>query len=112
RSRLLAAGFLVVLGSALPFLGAQEGPVRTDPSVRPAVHVPQEPVMGKESEATPTATPEDLPPLARQFHLSAQRGAAWLYRMNGVKGRFLHGYLPAVQAPLEGDHYLRQACAA
>jgi hypothetical protein len=51
-------------------------------------------------------------PLQKQFALSAQRGADWLFRMNGIKGRFLTGFLPALKADLEGDHYLRQAGAA
>jgi hypothetical protein len=50
-------------------------------------------------------------PLQKQFSLSAQRGADWLFRMNGVKGRFLIGFLPALKTELEGDHYLRQAGA-
>jgi hypothetical protein len=53
-----------------------------------------------------------LPPLQQQMYLSAQRGADWLCRTNQTDGRFLHGYLPALKAPLEGDHYLRQAGAA
>jgi hypothetical protein len=44
--------------------------------------------------------------------LTAQRGADWLYRMNGVKGRFLPGYLPDLKQELEGDSYLRQVGAA
>jgi hypothetical protein len=44
--------------------------------------------------------------------VSAQCGADWLYRMNGIKGRFLYGYLPALEAEMEGDHLLRQAGAA
>jgi hypothetical protein len=44
--------------------------------------------------------------------LSARRGADWLYRMNGVKGRFLYGYLPALKLEMEGNHYLRQLAAA
>ena len=43
---------------------------------------------------------------------SCQRGADWLYRMNGIKGRFLYGYLPALKIEAEGDHYLRQVGAA
>jgi hypothetical protein len=43
---------------------------------------------------------------------SAQRGADWLFRMNGVKGRFLYGYLPALKTEMEGDNYLRQIGAA
>jgi hypothetical protein len=40
------------------------------------------------------------------------RGAEWLFRMNTVKGRFLPGFLPSVNAVMEGDNYLRQAGAA
>jgi hypothetical protein len=50
-------------------------------------------------------------PLQKQFSLSAQRGADWLFRMNGVKGRFMMGFLPALKTDLEGDHFLRQAGA-
>jgi hypothetical protein len=60
-------------------------------------------------------TPRDLSRLTdlqRQIYYSAQRGAEWLFRMNGVKGRFTNGHLPALDAPLEGDHFLRQAEAA
>lgn len=53
-----------------------------------------------------------LPPLQQQMYLSAQRGADWLCRANQADGRFIHGYLPALRVPLEGDHYLRQAGAA
>jgi hypothetical protein len=66
---------------------------------------------------TPRADPEapdfsKLPPLQQQMLLSARRGADWLFRMNGVKGRFLYGALPALDVRMEGDHYLRQATAA
>jgi hypothetical protein len=44
--------------------------------------------------------------------LSARRGADWLYRSNRQDGRFVHGFVPCLQAVLEGDHYLRQAGAA
>jgi hypothetical protein len=50
--------------------------------------------------------------LQQQFQSSAQRGADWLSRMNGVKGKFLPGWLPALNAPLDGDSVLRQAGAA
>ena len=35
------------------------------------------------------------------MHLSAQRGADWLFRANRSDGRFVYGFLPAVNAPLE-----------
>jgi hypothetical protein len=53
-----------------------------------------------------------LPPLQQQMYLSAQRGADWLCRVNQADGRFIHGYLPALRTPLEGDHYVRQVGAA
>ncbi len=53
-----------------------------------------------------------LSPLQQQMRLSCLRGADWLYNMNGVKGRFLYGYLPALKTSLEGDNYLKQAGSA
>jgi hypothetical protein len=53
-----------------------------------------------------------LSPLQRQMDLSAERGADWLYRANRADGRFVPGYVPALNVVLEGDHYLRQAGAA
>ncbi len=53
-----------------------------------------------------------LSELQRQMLLHTQRGAEWLYRMNGVKGRFVYGIHPAVADFMEGDYYLRQATAA
>jgi hypothetical protein len=67
------------------------------------------PLADSRPEPSPTA---ELSPLAQQMHLSAQWGIAWLSRMNGINGRFLPGYLPALQTPVSGDHYLRQAGAA
>jgi hypothetical protein len=43
---------------------------------------------------------------------SALAGAEWLCRMNGVDGAFVHGHLPALNAPMPGDDYLRQIGAA
>jgi hypothetical protein len=51
-------------------------------------------------------------PLQKQMYLSASRGADWLARANRSDGRFVYGYLPALKANLEGDHYLRQVGAA
>jgi hypothetical protein len=50
--------------------------------------------------------------LQKQILLAGQRGADWMFRMHGVKGRFVPGYLPALKQELEGDDYLRQAGAA
>ena len=50
--------------------------------------------------------------LQKEMLHSCQRGADWLYRVHGIKGRFLYGYLPALKLEMEGDHYLRQVGAA
>jgi hypothetical protein len=42
---------------------------------------------------------------------TAQRGADWLFRSNRPDGRFEYGFLPALQKPMSGDHYLRQVGA-
>jgi hypothetical protein len=46
------------------------------------------------------------------MYLSVLGGADWLHRANRDDGRFVYGYLPAVNAVMEGDHYLRQVGAA
>ncbi|HTU20575.1 MAG TPA: hypothetical protein VMG10_21115 [Gemmataceae bacterium] len=53
-----------------------------------------------------------LDEFSKEMLVSCQRGADWLSRINGTKGRFPDGYLPAVNAAIEGDNYLRQAGAA
>jgi hypothetical protein len=53
-----------------------------------------------------------LDEFSKEMLVSCQRGADWLSRINGTKGRFLHGYVPALNTPMEGDNYLRQAGAA
>jgi hypothetical protein len=50
--------------------------------------------------------------LRDQVEHSMRSGAEWLFRMNTVKGRFLPGFLPALNAVMEGDNFLRQAGAA
>jgi hypothetical protein len=53
-----------------------------------------------------------LPPRQQQMYLSAQRGADWLFRMNGPDGRFVNGLVTSLKTNLDGDHYLRQVGAA
>jgi hypothetical protein len=78
-------------------------------AANPAQPTPRDPVQ---PSATPARDLSQLPPLQKQIWLSAQRGAEWLYRANGPDGRFTYGLVPALKAPLEGDHFLRQAGAA
>jgi hypothetical protein len=53
-----------------------------------------------------------LKPVQRQFLLAAQRGAAWLQRMNEPNGRFVAAFSPSLRVALDGDHFLHQAGAA
>jgi hypothetical protein len=108
------AGGLVVLLGGFTALSLTRGqapppapPAETTSSPRPSP--PAAAVAGK---AGPGADPSKLDPLQRQMYWNAQRGADWLYRMNGRDGRFVHGLQPALNAPLEGSHYLRQIGAA
>lgn len=72
-------------------------------------------------QANPVPSPPAAPknrdlsrygPLQQQMLLSARRGADWLYRVNGVKGRFLYGYLPDLKQEMDGDSLLAQVEAA
>ncbi|MGE3806827.1 MAG: hypothetical protein AB7K24_19335 [Gemmataceae bacterium] len=111
RARIAGFGGLVFLFAGLLALRGQEALRPTgaapleyrNPPVTTTTLVPQRPA-GKD--------PAKLSPLTKQMYLSAQRGADWLYRMNGNDGRFVYGYVPALNQVLEGDHYLRQAGAA
>ena len=51
-------------------------------------------------------------PLVGPAEASARRGAEWLARMHDVKGRFHYGFLPSLNALMEGDNDLSQAGAA
>jgi hypothetical protein len=70
----------------------------------PAPHDGDKPAAGRDLSK--------LSPLQQQMYLSVQRGADWLYRVNRPDGRFVYGYLPALNTAMEGDHYLRQVGAA
>ena len=54
----------------------------------------------------------DFPEVSQQSFLAARRGMEWLFRMNQPNGRFVPGFVPALNVALEGDHFLRQATAA
>lgn len=104
---------LVVAGGGFVGFSLSRGQDRTIPPVSTPV------TAASALPASPPAVGErgvrdlsKLPPLQHQMYLSAQRGADWLCRTNQADGRFMHGYLPALKAPLEGDHYLRQVGAA
>jgi hypothetical protein len=101
-------GVLFVTGcgfAAWSVLLGQTPPPPTPPSsVVPAALVTPAP-------AKPTELSK-LTPLQQQMYVSVHTAADWLFRVNRSDGRFIYGYLPAVNQPMEGDHYLRQIGAA
>jgi hypothetical protein len=81
----------------------------------------QEPPGPQPVGTAATASVEPLKPardlskltlLQQQMYRCAQRGGDWLHRANRPDGRFVYGYVPDLNTPLEGDHYLRQVGAA
>jgi hypothetical protein len=90
--------------------------VPAQPPPRPAAAVA--PAAGDAAPLVPASPkPAADPPsggsaLCQQVEISMACGAAWLFRMNGVNGRFLPGFLPALNAVMEGDDFLRQTGAA
>jgi hypothetical protein len=89
------------------------------PPPSPDAAPPPAPPLPRLSFEAPAARPAApgldvaaLNPLQKQMYLSAQRGGDWLFRANRQDGRFVYGHLPAVNCPMEGDHYLRQVGAA
>lgn len=112
-ARLLA---LTLGGLALSLLSLTRGQETPGPSPlaapRPGPAHPPQPAAAQLPTPRPPRDLSRLSPLHRQIYLNAQRGADWLYRVNGPDGRFVYGYLPALQTVMEGDHYLRQAGAA
>lgn len=100
-NRTLALMALVTLGSftlSSPQLSAQG----TTPPPAPGSS-PNQPSQAK-------AAPKH--PLQFQMHQSSKRGADWLFRMNGPKGRFVPGLLVDVHQEIEQDSLIRQAIAA
>ena len=76
------------------------------PTTPTAPLVPSLPELGA-YKADPTPLSQQ-----QQIEFGARRGAEWLFRMNDVKGHFVHGMVPALNTVLEGDHFLRQVGAA
>jgi hypothetical protein len=112
---LLSAGFITLTMTRAQdrTVAAPQTPTATapapveSPAPRPAV-----PVSSAPRPAPAALDPNKLEGLQRQIYLSAYRGTDWLWRMNLDKGRFLDGWVPALNAPLEGEDFLRQAGSA
>ena len=120
RTRLAPLAATALLGAAgFAMLSLTHGQDAGEPVVAPAPKrlpvAPARLTAPPPADAAPFKPSRDLSrlkPLTRQLYLAAVRGSGWLDRMNEKKGRFVHGWLPALNTPLEGDHALRQAGAA
>ena len=104
-------GLLLIIGGAVTLSwswGQDRPPTEEDSSSAPMT---LEIAPGRSAQGANVPPSEaDLSkynPLQKQMYLSASRGADWLARANRSDGRFVYGYLPALKANLEGDHYLR-----
>ncbi len=108
RTPLAPVACLLLLGSA----GFLTLSLTRGQDSKPAPAAPRPLKVPPLPAARPARDLARLPPLHRQMFLSARRGAEWLSRLHGVKGRFEHGLLPALNAALDGDRPARQAGAA
>src|SRR5436305_10101200 len=80
-----------------------ENPPITPPAIKPVAATGNGPGLVTPAVANSPALPkvvhdlDKMPAFTRQVHLSAQRGAEWLHRVdNPVTGRFLPGLVPAL----------------
>jgi hypothetical protein len=121
RTRMALLAFAVLTAAAFATWSLTHGqdpttpqPPATTPGQAPASPITAAPATAliPAEKANPARDLTRLTPLQQQMYFGAQRGADWLFRLNRTDGRFVYGYLPAVSAVMEGDHYLRQAGAA
>src|SRR3954452_17395354 len=108
-TRSLHIGFVVAVGSTI-IVASQAQPPENPP--RPLPSAVTQAGFTEPPPSTTTRAGRDLsqlPPLAQQIYLSAQRGSEWLYRVNQPTGRFLPGWDPALNQPGESEHFTRQA---
>ncbi len=88
-----------------PPSGADPAPPAAAPAGDPPPLIPSVPTQPTDAASGGSA-------LRNQIDFSARRGAEWLFRMNTVKGRFLPGFLPSVNAVMDTDDFRSQAGAA
>jgi hypothetical protein len=105
---------LLILAGGMTFslIRGQEGlsPKQQD---APRAAVPSQPIAPTTALTKESARRfSKLDAFAKEMLVSCQRGGQWLWRSNDAKGRFLHGFAPALNSVLNGDNYLRQAGAA
>src|SRR5262249_21824827 len=128
RHRLILIGLLLLAtGAGIATLSGTKGqnppnnstptiltPIAPKAASQPATAVmPATYVTPASTQQKPLHDLSQMPAFTRQVHTSALRGAEWLHGVNSpVTGRFMYGWVTALNVPLEGDHYLHQAGAA
>ncbi len=120
RIRVLSILLLLIGGITFPLIWGQERLSPTaDPKTTRAAAPPSTLSSAPHASSRPSALARGpardfskLEAFPQEMLVSCRRGADWLARVHGTTGRFLHGYLPSLSAPVEGDNYLRQAGAA
>src|SRR4051812_11560712 len=106
RHRYILIGLLLVAtaGGLATLSWTQGQPPAANNPIVPAAYV---------APAQPQFDLNRMPPFTRQVHSAAHRGAEWMAAINNpVTGRFVYGWVTALNVPLEGDHLLHQAGAA
>jgi hypothetical protein len=101
-----------ILASLALSHGQEPAPAAKRLPAAPPVRLTPPAALPERTPPKPTRNLARLKPLERQLYLTAHRGASWLDRMNQKKGSFVHGWLPALNQPMEGEPALRQAGAA
>jgi hypothetical protein len=123
RLRVIAVVALIVTGAVALSLTRGQDPRNAPAEARPTAEPPVVPVDHREpaprtvpgAAVAPATAALDVSKLTdpqRQVLLTAQRGALWLWKMNAETGRFVYGFLPALDRRIEGDNFLHQAAAA
>jgi hypothetical protein len=121
RIRVLSVLLLIAAGTTFSLIRGQERPASSPvPDAPPREPAPTSvPEVAPRTTANPSALTKGpardfskLSEFSKEMLTSCQRGAEWLARNNDTKGHFVPGYLPALNKPMEGDSYLRQAGAA
>ena len=120
RHRLILIGLLLLatVGGLATLSGTkgQNPPGPITPLVPSAAPPPANPVTPAVFVAPAPSQPlhdlNQMPPFTRHVYTSAHRGAEWLHGVNNpVTGRFIYGWVTALNVALDGDHYLHQAGA-
>ncbi len=103
--RRLAILILAIVG----FVIVLPGTIGQQPAQPLPASVQQTGLAATPPTVPPGQTLADLPPVAQEILRGARGGAEWLCRVHQSNGRFLSGWIPDLNQPTDGDHFLRQA---